>query len=62
MGVMDMIAKIKEALKAGEAKKTKETSRINLDAELDMVRAKIEADALARIKEEARAASAAKGG
>lgn len=61
MGVKAMIGKIKEALKASEARKAKETSRINLDAELDAVRAKLEADALEKIREEARAAHAAGG-
>lgn len=43
MGVQHMIQKVRDALKAGEAKKKAETSRINLDAELDAVRAKIDA-------------------
>lgn len=55
-----MIAKLKEVLKVAEAKKMKETSRLNLDAELEEVKRKIEADALAKIHEEARSAKAGK--
>lgn len=62
MGVKAMIAVIRTALKAGEKKKEKETSRINLDAELEAVRARLEAEAIAKIHEEAKAAHAAQGG
>lgn len=58
MGVKDMIDKIRQALKAHEAKKAAETSRMNLDAELEAVRAQLDAEAI----EEGRKERAGKGG
>lgn len=61
MGVKQMLEKVKQALKSGDAKKKKETSRINLEAELDEVRAMIDAKAIEADAEERRAAKAGNG-
>ncbi len=56
-----MIGKVLEALKAGSEKKKHETSRINLDAELEAVRAKIDADLIAKEAEERKTEKAGNG-